>query len=892
MNTHEIAIEDAAAALLGTLKPDQVDRPAIEEKVRLAAVSMGVESEEEIQAIVRRLEERFDINMELGTLFSADDYRPWLDDARGSIDWYYSERYRRYLKNIRFPPRVVLSMDSITDKLLDHLEDPRKAGAWRRKGMVVGYVQSGKTANYIGLMNKAADSGYRVIIVLAGMLNSLRNQTQTRIDDGFIGIDTESRRKSGVGEFAGERRPAYFTTRIGDFNKAVANQVGVGIGDLREPVVFVIKKNYRTFENLIEWLVGNNPHNLQDYPMLLIDDEADHASINTNKKGFDPTTINSKIRDLLQLFGRSSYVGYTATPFANVFIDPDTKDEMFGHDLFPRDFIISLDPPDNYIGPDHIFSENGSSSIIREVNDYGDLLPLKHKMDWEFDDVPESVKEAVLLFVLSRALRILRGDTSAHNSMMINVSRFTRVQTNIKLLVNGFLNEIRNAIINHCRLKEKLALENQDIAAIKELFEREFGNLDFEWSSVQKILKDAVSPISVIEVNSSSTSEPLNYNPKDYPNGRNVVAVGGLSLSRGMTLEGLTVSYFLRNSIMYDTLMQMGRWFGYRDGYSDLCRIYMSPEAASWYTHISRATEELRSEFKRMKDAGMTPSDFGLCVRSHPESLIVTARNKMRTGTPVLRQISLEGRLIETSVLLNIPTALDTNLDLLKSVVAELNEIDAPLDRNGPRGYFWSNVPAALVKTFINGFRNHPAAMLTSSAPVLEYLERLRQEGSDSWSVLLPSLAREARLSRTLNNLEINLPQRRISKFHDSGIEFNQLRIGEAAQESAGLSENEIKQAKHKYSIMDPPKSVPGAEYRRIRAKTGASPLLVLHLVDCRLDGASQISRDGVAAYGISFPGEPGVRRPDRLVEYMVNLVWWKNEFEHLVLEDDDLPDE
>ena len=164
-----------------------------------------------------------------------------------------------------------------------------------------------------------------------------------------------------------------------------------------------------------------------------------------------------------------------------------------------------------------------------------------------------------------------------------------------------------------------------------------------------------MSPIGVVEVNSSTFAERLDYSRRNYPSGRNVIAVGGMNLSRGLTLEGLTVSYFLRNSVMYDTLMQMGRWFGYRDGYEELCRIYMTSETASWYAHISDASDELRDEFRRMKAAGMSPSDFGLCVRSHPESLIVTARNKMRKGILVTREVSLEGRLVETAMLLNSP---------------------------------------------------------------------------------------------------------------------------------------------------------------------------------------------------------------------------------------------
>lgn len=419
-------IEDAAASLLSSLDLTVVERSVIEEKVRAIASIQGRFPDDDVQMIIRRLEERFSIRMNIGTIFTADDYRPWLDDERGNIDWYYWERYKRYLGvEERYSPHVIQTLDIETERILDHLENPHKSGTWARKGMVVGHVQSGKTGNYVGLINKAADSGYKVIIVLGGTLNSLRNQTQNRLDAGFLGVDSKTKAPIGVGKFSWERKPAYFTTREQDFRKASANQIGVGIQDLAQPVLLVIKKNKTTLENLIDWLKHNNPHNLKDQPVLLIDDEADLGSINTSKEGDEATAINRKIRELLQLFDRSSYVGYTATPFANVFIDPETETEMLGDDLFPRDFIVSLDAPSNYVGPDRIFSSNAGLDLIREVDDFEDDLPTKHKKDWQPQSIPQSLKEAIEVFVLVRAIRLARGQTDAHNSMLVNVSRFT-----------------------------------------------------------------------------------------------------------------------------------------------------------------------------------------------------------------------------------------------------------------------------------------------------------------------------------------------------------------------------------------------------------------------------------------------------------------------------------
>lgn len=888
MSDKLIQIEDAVASLLSSLDLDSLDRAIIKEKVRAIAAIQGDYSEQDIESVTRKLEERFSISMSLGTLFASEDYRPWLNDARIGIDWYYWDRYKRLLGTERFSPQVIRSLDSITDQILDHLENPNKEGKWDRKGMVVGYVQSGKTANYTGLVNKAADSGYKVIIIMAGMLNLLRNQTQIRLDNGFIGTDTEQKMAIGVGLISNKKKPAYFTTNTQDFRKSIANQIGVGIGDLRESVILVVKKNKSTLENLIDWLQHNNPHHLKNYPMLLVDDEADQASINTRKKGEEATTINSKIRELLHLFNRSSYVGYTATPFANVFIDPQTDSEMLGDDLFPRDFIISLDPPSNYVGSVRIFSDDSDRGldIVRVVDDYENYMPLKHKKTLEPEDIPESLKEAIKVFVLSRAIRLLRGQITVHNSMLINVSRFTAVQSNIRLLVDGYLKEIRQAITNYYKLDTDKALKNNIIASLKGIFDKEFTKTDHTWEQVQTLLKISVSPIGVIEVNSSSVAEPLDYSRQNYQQGRNVIAVGGMSLSRGLTLEGLTVSYFLRNSVMYDTLMQMGRWFGYRDGYEDLCRIYMTAEAKSWYAHISNATDELREEFKRMKLAGMSPKDFGLCIRSHPESLIVTARNKMRTGISVLREVNLEGRLVETSILFNSLARVQNNFSSMKSMVGVANQFGRKTDSK--EGYCWQDVRAEYIMQFIEHFRNHPASQLTEKRPLINYIKWLKSIGIKRWNVILVSLAKEdkTKICVEVDNFQVRSQIRKVTEYPDkggNGIALNKRRVASRGLEKVGLSPEQVSQAEDNYSG----ENVPDHAYRSIRK----SPLLMLHLLDCRVNN-DRLFEKGITAYGISFPGEAGSRKPQKLVEYVVNTTWWRNEYFDLLDEEEEFEDE
>ncbi len=268
-------------------------------------------SEEEISSAVKAVQARFVHRMPMGALFESEEYRPWLAERQGDIDWYYWERYRKLLlRDKHFSPHVVRTLDEITDRILDRLEDPLKGGEWARRGMVVGHVQSGKTANYTGLICKAADAGYQVIIVLAGLLNSLRNQTQERLDSDFMGWCTRLKDYTGVSKFGRDRpRPVCFTTSLEDFKKQAASTIAMGLDAINVPILFVLKKNKSTLENLYRWLVDHNKHNLRDFSMLMIDDEADHASVNTNKEDTDPTTINKAIRDLLSLFNRSSFIG-------------------------------------------------------------------------------------------------------------------------------------------------------------------------------------------------------------------------------------------------------------------------------------------------------------------------------------------------------------------------------------------------------------------------------------------------------------------------------------------------------------------------------------------------------------------------------------------------------
>jgi hypothetical protein len=893
MNPDLQKLEDIVSAqLAGEVRPTAQTIREIIAEFRQMRMYAGKVNDIEAEQLARLLEEKHGISMGLGAIVDASDFKPWLRDAKigGLIDPYYWDRYRQLLGKNGLPPGVVRSTDEVTDKILDRLGDPRDMSSWSRRGMVVGHVQSGKTANYTGLVCKAADAGYRLIIVIAGIHNNLRNQTQARLDEGFIGRDTarlasvdkgKKQKIIGVGNFDQRHFPVSLTNSIKDFNKATATTNTSQIGSYNVPVILVIKKNASTLKNLVEWLSEHSISSgseMVEQPMLLIDDEADNASINIKHGKDEVARINGQIRELLGLFRRSCYVGYTATPFANIFIDPDREDEVFKQDLFPRHFIIGLDAPTNYFGAHKVFVENRDQHV-RRITDNLDTLPIGHKIDHQLGELPGSLVTAIRTFLVARAVRNARGQQGQHASMLVNASRFTGIQGKLRGRIADILDTIRSAVVVDAG-KGIAALKNPEIAALRDVWELEFAAVDdFSWPEIQDRLHEVLAAAQVMEVNSSKTSSALNYD-SGGEFGVTVVAIGGFSLSRGLTLEGLTVSYFLRNSMMYDTLMQMGRWFGYRSGYEDLCRVWMPTEGIGWYAHISEAMDELQLDLKRMELAKATPEDFGLAVRSHPETLIVTARNKMGSGQTIPMKVGLANRFIETTRLSSVEETLRHNRKLAQSFVDDLRGAGFVADTSTKvsRGYLFRKVPVELVRGFLIRFRNDRVDPLTDPLLVGRYIdERLDSELKD-WDVLLASvndddaLLRSTLLGPPLGQAERSVALSDLAK-EILSISGSSRRLGSPGDEKVGVDPTKAEAAldafkkQLKADNQPIPKTIPDRIYREVREY----PLLILRLIKIGAEGgSSRVPPEPVVAWSISFPGSElnGGR-----VEYVVNTI-------------------
>ena len=853
-------------------------------------------SDESAEELAREFEARHGVTMNIGSVLKGEgNYEPWLDHAQRDIDFYYWERYRKFLVEKNLSGQVLTTLDDVTDRILGLLENPRKEGSWDRRGMVVGHVQSGKTTNYTGLICKAADSGYKVIIVIAGIHNNLRNQTQARIDEGFIGFDSSRIQEAAVGErntniigagrFDSSRRPVWFTTSKRDFNTATATSVGTPLENLNQPAVFVIKKNTSTLKNLINWLKGHNTQlnkSSVTEPLLLIDDEADNASINTKSKSDEVSRINGQIRELLRLFERSCYVGYTATPFANIFVDPDSDDEMLGEDLFPRDFIISLDPPSNYFGASRVFLDE-DGNCVRYIEDNEDVLPLRHKIDHHLTEIPNSLATAVRTFVIARAIRLSRGDIDQHNTMLVNTSRFVNVQQQLHNKIHELLYEIRSSVRVNGALSESEAHSDKEIAALHDVFIEEYaGSCEVPWSTVRSCLWESVSPISVVQVNSRS-SRPLDYGSHGR-HGLNVIAVGGLSLSRGLTLEGLVVSYFLRNSIMYDTLMQMGRWFGYRPEYEDLCRVWMPREAEGWYCHISESIEELREELRMMEAANATPNDFGLKVRSHPDTLVVTARNKMGTGRDHRVSIGLANRFIETARLHSDKSIQKENMKAAAMLARKMSSMGkAPKDGEKiTGGRLIRGVPVSLVLDFLTMFKNHSKSIYTETEPVRKYIEDRSLDELKHWDIYFPGIGetqlRRGSLKTNCLGFELVCQRRSVgSKSSSDTLDItNKQRVASRGVEKVGLSDEQINLVETEYRERDRSgrnvKNYPDHIYRLQRTY----PLLIVHLLAIETNGHAPELREPVAAWSMSFPK---TNREEEKTEYVVNSRWFEENY-------------
>lgn len=707
-----------------------------------------------------------------------DEYR-----AENAADLKFWNRYSKYLFERKHWEKsaITKSIGNPTDMLLNAIADPNRTVAQEKRAMVVGYVQSGKTANYIGLINKALDAGYKYIIVLAGIHNNLRSQTQSRIDEEVLGYETssEARQKQreraeknriGVGTLynAGFVQTLTFRDESGDFSKK--NSSWDTHPDV--PTIIVTKKIKSTLTNLIENIESKqvvtqdeNGHFVMPakYPLLLIDDEADQASVNTGYDydddgniidEYDVKTINRLIRNLLNHFECKSYVGYTATPYANIFIPNDlaVASEDLGNDLFPADCIISLPKPYRYIGANEFFGygtedeEPKPMPLVRKIKDE-DFIDVKKKVVGE---LPDSLKKAMKCFLISIAIRNCRGELYKPNTMLIHVARIKNMHKQLERKVSEyFFDELQSMIIDgDSETKAEIYdLIREEYLPISEKMRKDFPRYmenayDIDeneiYEEIVRLMNEDRVKVNVINGDSKDVLCYKDHEGEEY----NVIAIGGDKFSRGLTLEGLSISYFTRESKYYDTLMQMGRWFGFRPKYADLCRVFITDTIYRWFARIAFATDNLRNQITYMCDEKAKPRDFGLRVATHPE-LKISSPKKVKSGT--IQQLDF-------SATLTVTRDIDVNIEMYDSNYKAVNHLFSYAEKiltaeehfaklgreTNTEHYFIENVNSTRIIEFFRNYQTSKRARKVNGNNIATYIEEQNKDGLlINWTVCL-----------------------------------------------------------------------------------------------------------------------------------------------------------
>ena len=893
-------------------------------------------TEDEYKLVFHDIEQRFSIKHSKGCAI-FDDY----DQLR---DWYHEEniedpyfwtRYKRYLEEFSsLNPKSIELLDKTTlPQIMNCLGNPTEEfeGIRLRRGLVIGDVQSGKTATYSGLICKAVDAGYKVVILLAGITESLRQQTQQRIDEGIVGLartmnpilKTPETHRVGVGLDMKEVRATSLTTQAYDFI-ATNDNIVTSLAS-HKTVLLVIKKNVSVLNKLYNWLKNNNYDPSKGYidcPLLLIDDEADNASLNTNKDETNPTKTNAKIRQICALFKNATYVGFTATPFANCFIDPDSVDSMKNADLFPENFMYVLPSPSTYIGAKKIFDEDGAfHRNVRFITDieepdyasdeYKDRAsndidglnngPFYYKHSKNWDGVfPKSLTHSMYCFFLANTIRDLRGDSGKPRSMLVNMSRFVKVQRVIKEHVEKIYNDFKSKIefsFSGTDADKNLPLYK----TLEELWNKHYsfiGDISIDRVLHKENLIKAIKDIKIVVVNGSKNSNKLDY--KKNPSLR-VIAVGGIALSRGLTLEGLLTSYFYRNTATFDVLMQMGRWFGYRPKYEDIFQIWTTMASARWYDEISKASEDLKERLRKMFDQHLTPKDFGIKVRDNCEELQITASNKMRMSFDLNEQVSFYGNLHETSYISLNTEQNKKNVAQTKALASQLWSHGYNFKKSGKGAYIVRDVPKSLISSFVGGIVCSKMNPSFNEEYIKDFIDDTNTIGLDSWDVVFQGGESETHFD--IEGLEkLTCAGRAIHIEHNAVVVSSRRRLLNTSAGKLALSEEQIAKAvnacKAKWeeegSSVD--RTIPSKAY--FEHLPNRKPILIVMLIVPKppkenedeeqklIKFRSDLGQSYVVAFAMGFPGVKGV---DKAKHYKVNKVYYT---QNLMDEPEELDDE
>ena len=651
---------------------------------------------------------------------APEDEGAWeIRDEADSPRWLFARDH------LGLPAAAVADVHDVSSEILKLIGSPER-GSITTRGLVLGHVQSGKTTNFLSVAAKAADNGYDLVIILAGMHNSLRRQTQNRAERALVH----------------QQKLWWSGTRVGDFitdgNPPASHLAGNGKRGL-----LVVKKNSVILRRLADWLETESSSDRSRLSVLVIDDEADQAGLDVTA-GLERAGIHEQLYRIINFKSRENgmrvaYVGYTATPYANIL----TTQEDTG--LYPKDFIYPLRKPDGYIGAEELFGEGQVGEPIRLETDFSNEI------------LTTGLKEAIRWFVLATAARAaLNGSVdSFHSSMLIHTTQLQEEQKRYRPVIEDFLRQIKKEFqvdesvfmhLYNSMLADVPARQGGGdgfvdehsaswpevrifIATVLErLINREPAGAQFsEDGHVQQAHSGVIVDNSAVDwIDRLTYSDVAAGEP-----GVTIIAIGGNTLSRGLTLEGLVCSYFARNAKNYDTLMQMGRWFGYRPGYRHLVRIWTTPTLLAGFLELNKVEEELREELTWMRESNIPPAKYGPRIRLSA-TLNVTRAAAIKSAR---KEISYSDTRVDLGWLDLSSEALSANQAAVSRLVAGLSESDEDVS---PSRLF-RNVPLRFVADFLFEYQYHAQEKRVDLPSLRRYLQK-EEMRLQHWNVLFKSL--------------------------------------------------------------------------------------------------------------------------------------------------------
>ena len=894
--------------------------------------------------VIRRFHIHHGVKMDPGQILSFKHQEDkWFEEFRKDAEFPHYKRYQEYLRHARHMSKSVVDSTEKNNFLtIKHFADPSATEKVARKGLVVGDVQAGKTLNYIGLMNLALDVGYKNIILLTGTTEELRKQTQRRVDKGFVGacsdsLLTDSPEYCGISNNCKKSYAIPMTSYTYDFSIETTRRMTFALSNLDLPKVFVLKKNAGVLKQVYKF-ISKDADTLNKDSVLLIDDECDYASLNT-KKDEDPTAINAEIRKLLNLYAKSTYVGYSATPFANIFVNPDAEygdEDTKMPDLFPSDFIVLLESPNNYIGAKDMFfgfsettdekgmvkDQGNFSPFVHLIGDHfendgsfivdNNFLPTKHKKETQILELPDSLKKALKVFLMSSCAYSLRGHETEHRTMLVNISRFNDLQEEIGFLLRDYLSKLRNAICGSVRMGDAFFNSDPMLSDMEYLWENDQAfsrgsivrdlppNREHSFKDIKGVLKDEVEKMDVFVTNTKHKKDRLDYEKYEDVGVRGIV-VGGFTLSRGLTLIGLMTSYYNRNAMAFDTLVQMGRWFGYRDDYDDLVNVYMTQSSIDAFCAASNATEDLKAQFRKMAAENKKPLDFGLMVREAPVTLenipLVTASNKQRNSEIYVRSIQLTAESIDTSKIFKSKELNERNRQEIMVFLRKISDFPLKRSVSSREKYYYDSIPKNLVCNFLKRISVSDANKTFDPRILIEFISGNR--ALDFWNVIVPMGSKNSRGSDESwntprpNGLEKPMAGPCVKRLFDFSPSFDEedfIRVGGGKNHlvdpniyTLPLTPEQIKKVKERYKADKPDsKGNPSAAYW---LQESEKPFLLIYPIDLKPTSKSQktehfderkaeflkreLDNNIVYGFAVGFPGK--VKQVLR-VKYRINL--------------------